>query len=375
MMAELDALLAERLDGDELLPGSIPGTVAMIARGGEVLHHVAVGDAVRYADADGTLAAERMPMCLDTIFDVASLTKLFTAATALRAVEDGYLGLDTPVADAVPTLNGMNGRPDVTLRHLLIHTSGLPAVRRLWTVPGDRVARADAVLATASEAAAGARHVYSCVGYLITGVLLERALGAPLPALVEQFITGPLGLTDTGFAPSPAVHHRIAATEDSAHVGRGVVRGEVHDEASWSLGGTGGNAGLFSTAADLLRFAEMLRAGGVDPRTGARVLSAESVAAMTTDQLPAGMAADVGYGQGIGPRIADRTFTGSLTSDRAYGHTGFTGTSLVVDPDHELVVILLANAVHPVRGRTMMGELRSAVADAAVVRAALTHQS
>lgn len=360
--ATIDAPIGERLDDGEIRPESVPGAVVLVARGGEVFHHAASGAAVRYAAADGTAVPRPVPMRPDTIFDLASITKLFTAAVALRAVEEGHVGLDEPVATYVEEF-----QPDVTLRQLLIHTSGLPPVRQLWTVPGDRAARADAVLRTVSDAAPGERHVYSCVGYLIAGVLLERVLGSPLPELVARYVTGPLGMADTGFCPPPATLHRVAATEDEANVGRGVVRGEVHDEASWSLGGSGGNAGLFGTARDLLRFAEMLRGGGVDARSGHRVLRTESVDAMTRDQLPPGMAAQLGYGQGVGPRIADRTFMGARTSDRAYGHTGFTGTSLVIDPEHDLVVILLANAVHPVRGRTAMGPLRSAVADAAVV--------
>lgn len=299
-------------------------------------------------------------MSVDTIFDLASLTKLFTAAVALKAVEAGVLDLDEPVVEQIPEF-----RAGVTLRELLIHTSGLPAVRQLWIVPGGRKERSDSLLASMAEAAPGERHVYSCVGYLVAGLLLERVLGAPLPELVGKHITGPLGMDDTVFCPDGPKLARVAATEDSSHVGRGMVRGEVHDEASWSLGGTGGNAGLFGTASDLLRFAEMLRCGGIDPETGTSVLTEESVRAMTTDQLGPELRAAVGYGQGIGPRVADRTFMGAQLSDRSYGHTGFTGTSLVVDPERGLVVIVLTNAVHPVRGRIAMGPLRSAITTAA----------
>jgi CubicO group peptidase (beta-lactamase class C family) len=357
----IDRLVLERLDdGVAVQPGSIPGAVVLVARGGEVVHLTARGDAVRYSSVAGEEASERVATSADTIFDLASLTKLFTAAVALKAVEAGALELDRPVAEYLPGFHD-----GVTLRHLLIHVSGLPAVRELWTVPGGREERSAALLASMTEAAPGVRHVYSCVGYLVAGLLLERVLGAPLPDLVAEHITKPLGMTDTGFCPDGSELARVAATEDSSHVGRGMIRGEVHDEASWSLGGTGGNAGVFGTAPDLLRFAEMLRQGGLDPESGDRVLAEESVQAMTTDHLDTDLRAAVGYGQGIGPRIADRTFMGSRVSDRAYGHTGFTGTSLVVDPDRELVVIVLANAVHPVRGRTMMGPLRSAIADAA----------
>lgn len=355
----VDGVLHGRLDNGPPLPGRVPGAVVLVARGDEVVHHTAYGSAVRYTGADGTPLAAPVPARPDTVFDLASVTKLFTAALALRAVEDGQLGLDEPVALHLPGLH-----PRLTLRHLLTHTSGLPAVRNLWRVPGGRQAREAALLATSQAAEPGARHEYSCVGYMLAGLLLERVMGEPLNDLLGRYLTGPLGLSDTGYLPRDV--SRVAATEDQSVVGRGLVHGEVHDEASWALGGTAGNAGVFGTAADLLRFAQMLRAGGTDPRTGRRVLSGESVQGMTRDQLPRGGARAAGYGQGLGPRIADRALTGSRTSAAAFGHAGFTGTSLVVDPEHDLTVILLANAVHPVRGRTDMRPLRRALADAAV---------
>ena len=357
----LDRLVRDRLDnGVPVQPGSIPGAVVLVARGGELAHLSAHGDAVRYSTGTGAPAADRVPMAPDSIFDLASLTKLFTAAVALKAVESGVLDIDEQVAEYIPGF-----RAGVTLRHLLVHVSGLPAVRQLWTVRGGREERSAALLNSPTEAAPGERYLYSCVGYLVAGLLLERTLGASLPELVARFITDPLSMADTAFCPDPAKLARVAAMEDSSHVGRGMVRGEVHDEASWSLGGIGGNAGLFGTARDLLMFAEMLRRSGRHPETRAQVLAEESVEAMTTDHLRPGFRGMVGYGQGIGPRIADRTFMGTRVGDRAFGHTGFTGTSLVVDPERDLVVIVLANAVHPVRGRTLMGPLRSAIADAA----------
>jgi CubicO group peptidase (beta-lactamase class C family) len=357
----IDRIVRERLDnGVPLRSGALPGAVVLVARRGVVEHLDAYGYAVRYVNAAGTADAS-VPMTADTIFDLASITKLFTAAVTLQAAEDGLLDLDAPAAEHLPELHR-----GITVRHLLTHTSGLPAVRRLWTVSGGHRERATALLASPTEAPPGVRYEYSCVGYLVTGLLLERVLGTPLPQLVADRITGPLGMADTGYRPDAATVHRVAATEDSAHVGRGVLRGEVHDEASWSLGGTGGNAGLFGTAADLLRFAEALRCGGADPRTGARILSEPAVALMTSDQLGPAQRRAVGYGQGVGPRIADRTFMGFKVSDRAFGHSGFTGTSVVLDPAHELVVIVLANAVHPVRGRTEMGPIRSAITDAAL---------
>jgi CubicO group peptidase (beta-lactamase class C family) len=175
---------------------------------------------------------------------------------------------------------------------------------------------------------------------------------------VRERVCAPLGLTQTGYTPPAGRRHRIAATEYQPQWGRGLVRGQVHDENSWSLGGTGGNAGIFGTAHELARFGEMLRGGG--SLDGVRVLAADTVAEMTRDQLPPGL--DPGFRHGLGVRIADPQSMGVLAADGAFGHTGFTGTSLVVDVPRRLVVVLLTNRVHPSRDWSDVGELRRAVA-------------
>jgi CubicO group peptidase (beta-lactamase class C family) len=348
-----------------LLPGltSTPhplyaGAVAVILREGEVVDQAVVGDAVRYgARADELPADEREPMRADTVFDVASITKLFTATVAMALVDRGALDVEAPVREHLPEYAD-DGRSQVTLRHLLVHTSGLPAVRRLWELRSveDRI---EAVLSARPAATPGMRFEYSCVGYIVAGLLLERVTGAPLPQLVRKYVTGPSAMSDTGFLPTADLAARTAATEYQTYVDRGMVRASVHDENSWSLGGTAGNAGLFSTAADLSRFAEMLRRDG--ELDGVRVLSEIAAVQMTSDQLPADL--DPGYRQGVGARIADRAFMGRLADRDAYGHTGFTGTSLVVDPSSGTVVILLTNRVHPSREWSDIAPVRRAVAD------------
>ncbi|MGH8774932.1 MAG: serine hydrolase domain-containing protein [Jiangellaceae bacterium] len=336
-----------------------PGAVALVLRDGDVLDAAVVGDAVRYGPGPRLLPpSERVAMRADTVFDTASLTKLITATVAMALVDGGLLDLDAPMVDHMPELT--DDRHPVTMRRLLTHTSGLPALRRLWELPS-RAARVDAVVHTRPTRPPGTGFEYSCVGYIVAGLLLERVAGAPLPDLVAALVTKPLGLADTGFRPVGDVAARAAATEWQPYVDRGVVRGSVHDENSWSLGGTAGNAGLFSTAPDLARFAEMLRRGG--EFDGVRVISDDAVAAMTTDQLPAIM--DPGYRQGIGPRIDDPVFMGTLAGRGAFGHTGFTGTSLVVDPSTATVVILLTNRVHPSREWSDIAPVRRAVADVA----------
>jgi CubicO group peptidase (beta-lactamase class C family) len=247
----------------------------------------------------------------------------------------------------------------VTLRHLLTHTSGLPALLRLWTDWPDRESRVQAVLNAPLGNRPGTAFEYSCVGFMVAGFLAERVTGRTLPDLVDERICRPLRLSDTGFRPGPDRAARTAATEYQPDVGRGLLRGSVHDENSWSLGGTAGNAGLFGTVADLARFGEMLRQGGeVD---GVRVLRPDTVAEMTRNHLPSNV--DPGFRHGLGVRIGDGSWMGALAATAAYGHTGFTGTSLVVDDRRDLVVVLLTNRVHPSREWSDLTELRRAVHD------------
>jgi CubicO group peptidase (beta-lactamase class C family) len=205
----------------------------------------------------------------------------------------------------------------------------------------------------------GSHFEYSCVGYITLGLFLERLTGSRLPRLVEHAVLAPLGLADTSYRPNRALVARSAATEFQPYVNRGVVRGEVHDENSWALGGTAGNAGLFSTASDLARFGEMIRLGGeVD---GVRILAPETAHEFTANQLLSRIAP--GYGHGLGPRIGDASFMGPLARHGAIGHTGFTGTSLVVTPSLGTVTILLTNRVHPSRDWSEISAVRQQVCD------------
>jgi CubicO group peptidase (beta-lactamase class C family) len=340
------------------------GAVALVRGGGVNEQYATVGHVARYSDDLGTLATGdlRRPVDTETLFDLASITKLFVTTTLLTLIEEGQLALDEPIATWLPEF-ATSERAGVTLRRLMTHTSGLPALLSLWTDWPDRRARAAAVLNAPLVHAPGTAFEYSCVGYLVAGLLAERVTGEPLAELVRDRVCRPLGLTDTGYLPSPERVSRTAATEYQPKVGRGLVRGEVHDENSWSMAGTGGNAGIFGTAADLARFGEMLRDHGATP-DGVRVLSAETVEEMTRDQLPATI--DPGYRQGLGVRIADPQFMGPLAAVGAFGHTGFTGTSLVVDRTRGLVLVLLTNRVHPRREWSDIGHLRRGVAELAL---------
>lgn len=342
---------------EDILRDAVPrvasAAVAVIALDGRTVAASAVGEAVRYADASGRLLEDRPPVTLGSVFDIASITKPFTALVLLSLAAEGRVDLDGPVAAWLP--RHYADRPRVTLRHLLTHTSGLPASRRVEKEPA-RV-RWELMLSTPLERPIGT-HLYSDVGMIVAGRIAEIAGGAPLDVLVRDRITGPLGLTDTGYRPDPSLLPRIVATEYKPGRGCRCVRGQVHDETAYALGGVTGHAGLFSTAGDLLRFGEALRTGG------AGVVPADLIAEMVRDQR-VDRGADRGrpaaeYRQGLGVRIGDPAIVGPLTD--AFGHSGFTGTSLVVDAGRRLTVVLLTNNVHPVRGRPGIRELRAAVA-------------
>lgn len=326
----------------DAVPRVAPAAVALIAVDGEVVASHAAGELVRYTGTDFTLAAERPPAGRDSVFDLASVSKLFTTAAILSLVEDGVLALDTPVAEWLP------GRdPRITLRRLLTHTAGLQPSRRidLELPDADPATRMAAIVDTPVTEPVGGPYLYTDVGMVTAGRVAEIAAGLPLDELVRARVTAPLGLDDTGYRPGPSP--RVAATEWKPERG-GIVRGDVHDETAYGLGGVAGHAGVFSTADDVLRFGETLRLGG------GPILRPATAAEMLRDQGAEGAA----FRHGLGVRLGDPAIAGPLTG--AFGHSGFTGTSLVVTA--RTTVVLLTNAVHPIRGRDGIRPLRHAVA-------------
>ncbi|PGH50625.1 esterase, partial [Streptomyces sp. Ru87] len=342
------------LDGDELrgledevrrLSGGdrpwCSGAVVVAGRGPFAAVEHASGWAVRYASYDEETGrgvelpyARRVPMRLDTRFDLASLTKLFTAVAAVQQAERGALGLDRPVAAYVPRFAAA-GKGTVTVRQLLTHTSGLRAELPLYEAPG----RADRLAMIWREpllSEPGAFRRYSDLNMIVLQAVLEQVTGETLDTCVRQGITRPLGMASTGFGPVPYVS--AAATEDQRRpwgkLDRGMLRGIVHDENAYALGGIAGHAGLFSTAGDLAVLCRALLGGG---RYGtARILAPASVNALLAPP-------------GLGFLTDQPSFMGELAGHGAAGHTGFTGTSLVLDRATDTFLVLLANTVHPRR--------------------------
>lgn len=325
--------------------GLIPGAVLVVGQGDKILHRKAYGARA--------LVPAREPMTVDTIFDAASLTKVVAATPAiLKLIEDGKVRASDRVTEYLPRFQG--GNSEITVRHLLTHFSGLRPdldLRPAWSGYETGIEKA---LADRPVAAPGEKFIYSDINFILLGEIVRRVSGRPLDEFVRDEIFAPLGMAETGFRPAAALRARIAPTE----VENGApLRGVVHDETTRFMGGVSGHAGMFTTAGDLAKFAQMMLSMG--ERAGRRVLSPLSVRKATAPQTPADQPVLRGYGWDIdSPFSAPR---GELFPLGSYGHTGFTGTSLWIDPSTRSFVILLTNYIHPKRGKNL-APLRRSVA-------------
>lgn len=347
-LAEVDRLLDSYRER-----GAFPGGV--LAVGNEhALTHLHPFGRLSYAPEARLVTA-------DTLYDLASLTKVVATTTmAMILVDEGRLRLDQPVQEALPEFQGP-GKEAVTVRHLLTHSSGLDATAPLFREIRGRPAYVERIAAMDLVYPPGSRSVYSDLGVILLGEILERASGRPLETFVRERVLGPLRMSHTGFRPPPRLRRRIAPTENDPWRGR-MIQGEVHDENAFAMDGVAPHAGLFGTGGDLARFARMLLNGGV--LEGRRIVSSQTLELFTSRaEIP-----ESDRALGWDTRSAEGSSAGTLFSERSFGHTGFTGTSIWIDPDRQLFVILLTNRVHPTRENNLIREVRPAVADA-VVRA------
>jgi serine-type D-Ala-D-Ala carboxypeptidase len=326
------------------------GAVVLVAVDGRTTLHTAVGYAVRYRAGPVELpAARRVRMHPDAIFDLASLTKIFTTIQVLQLVDRDKVDLDAPVRRYLPEFAGA-GRDAITVAMLLAHTGTLPVGAKVAGRSGD-AARWAAVMATplVRGGRPGTTFRYSSVGLMVLGRLVEKVTGKPLDRALRDTVTGPLGLAGTGFTPLRwATKGRLVATD--ARSSRGLLRGTVHDDVCHRLGGVAGHAGLFGTAAEVAVIGQVLLNGGT--YDGRRILSSAVVRRALTnvnrgkpaiDAERPGRSAD----HGLGVEMNQPWFMGKLASPTSFGHTGFTGTSLLVVPDRSMVVVLLTNRAHP----------------------------
>jgi CubicO group peptidase (beta-lactamase class C family) len=334
------------------------GVVTLLAHDGVVVNRSRAGYASQYADQQGTkLPADQwVPMRDDTIFDMASISKLFTSIAVMQLVERGQVDVDAPVSRYLPEF-GVNGKEPITVKQLLTHTSGLKPDLPLWRDWPDKAARVKAVMDVAPDYPAGTHYTYSDLNLITLGVLVERMTGSTLDAVVRSGITEPLRMVDTGYNPPTSKLDRIAATEYQVTPPRGMVRGQVHDENAWSLGGVAGHAGVFSTASDMAILAQAIMNGGI--YAGRRVLRKDSVQAMLTDYN----GAFPGNAHGLGFELDQLFYMGGLSSPATAGHTGYTGTTLVVDLRSRSIAILLSNRVHPNRGWGSINPARQVLAN------------
>jgi CubicO group peptidase (beta-lactamase class C family) len=337
---------AELID-DAVVRGVIPGAVlaAGIGRAQPVLLHIA-GDAQRDA-------AARRPMSASTIFDLASLTKVTaTLPCVLHLVARGAIALDDPVCRFLPVFAGAGddsaGKDRVTVRHLLTHTGGLPDSRKYYEYLRNPAEIRAAALAEPLTSPPGSVVRYSDVGFIVLGELCASVAGCGLDRLVRDVVCEPLGMADTGYLPPPALAGRIASTEHA----RGAAKtGVVHDENTEALGGVAGQAGLFGTAADLASYATAWACADSEQAAALGLpgwLRAEALACQTEGLAGNGLPGRRGLGWGLRGERWDNMGEGWPVTGA--GHTGFTGTSLSVDPPSGMWVVLLTNAVHFGRG-------------------------
>jgi CubicO group peptidase (beta-lactamase class C family) len=331
MLAAIDQIITQAVE-----QRIFPGAVVLIAQHGAVCHHAAYGSTM-YGDAGS------QTVTLDTIYDIASLTKVFTATAALRLLDAKQIALDESAARYLP---GLRART-VTLRHLFTHTSGLGLQLSALREHGARGIRP--VAYAAEPVRPPGQHVaYTNSNSLLLGDIVAQVYGKPLDIAIDELVLQPLGMRETGFCPPVGLHPRIAPTEWNQEWRGRLVHGSVHDESAHALGGVAGHAGLFSTAADLLRFAQCWLDGGVvgEQRLLAAATVELAVQDYTGDLEP--LVAGQFFCCGLGWMLDRPGFMGNAPKG-AYGHTGFTGPVIVLIPQRRLAVIIVSNRTYPRR--------------------------
>ncbi len=343
---------------------AFPGAVIAVGQRDSVVLLTAVG----HYGAD-----DSRPVTTETIYDLASLTKVIGLTTAaMMLVDSGKLDVDAPVQRYVPAFKGTD-KEKVTIRHLLTHSSGMPAWRPLFRESSSREEALALVDTTALLRQPGDTFVYSDLGAIVLTQAVEAITGQRIDQFLAARVFGRLGMTSTRYLPPPTWRSRIAPTENDTAFRHRLLRGEVHDENSGRLGGVSGHAGLFSSAGDLAVFARWLLDARQDRLTPGRRPG------VSLPQLPSRIVLEFTRRQNIPPGSSralgwdtpsENSSAGTKMGPNAFGHTGFTGTSIWMDPDRDLFIILLTNRVNPTRANTKILQVRRRVAD--LVNDALT---
>jgi CubicO group peptidase (beta-lactamase class C family) len=348
--AGFDASLAQKLDsiiGDAIVARATPGASIAVGRNGRVAYLRG------YGRVDWNERSERVDE--NTRYDLASLTKVVATTTiAMKLVESAQLHLDRSVASYLTEFSAPD-KSAITVRQLLIHRGGLEAFAALFRTYRGREQYLEQINQRPLASLPGTRTVYSDWDMILLQLIIERITGRALDQLAREMVFTPLGMKNTGFTPAAELLPEIAPTEVDTARG-GLVHGFVHDENAWAMGGVAGHAGLFSTARDLSVFALMLLGRG--ELNGTRIVEAATIEQWTARQGPESSRA-LGW-----DTPAEGSSAGRFFSPRSYGHTGFTGTSIWVDVEKNLFVILLTNRVNPTRNNDRITSLRRSVADA-----------
>jgi len=343
----LDSVMTAGIRG-----GAAPGGALSVGRYGRVVHSKGYGK-LDYAQSAAAVDE-------NSIYDMASLTKVIATTSASMVLEEqGLLDLDRTVASYLPEFNAPE-KAAITVRMIVTHRGGLEAFAALYKNFKGRDQYLAQINARPLKSTPGTETVYSDWDMILQQLIIERITGQTLDRYVDEHVFKPLGMTSTMFNPDTSLFPRIATTElDTATGGlmRGLIHGSVHDENAFAMGGVSGHAGLFSTARDLSIFAQMLLNGG--SYNGVRIVKPETLARWTAPQ-------GRGSSRALGWDTPSKgSSSGNYFSPRSFGHTGFTGTSIWIDPEKGLYVILLTNRVDPTRANNGQVVLRKAVADAA----------
>lgn len=342
----------EELVAEALKDGKMPGCVITVGRRGHVVYHRAFGNR--------QLQPDSLPMTKDTVFDLASLTKpIATATCTMMLIEQGKLRLNDRVSTYLPEF-GSNGKESATILHLLTHQAGLTPDNALSDYQLGREQAFENIFRLKARYEPGTRFMYSDVGFILLDKLIETASGAKVDQFAKEHLFEPLGMRETGYLPEAELRTRAATTEQRD--GRW-LQGEVHDPRAAALKGVAGHAGLFSTADDLSIYAQMLLEGG--SIHGQRILSEPTVRLMTTPQEIAEPGKRTLRGLGWDMRSGYSSNRADNMSPRAFGHGGFTGTVLWIDPEYELFFVFLSNRVHPT-GKGSINHLAGRIATVVV---------
>lgn len=339
VFAEVDGWVAKK---------AFPGAVLAVGQHDRLLVLKAFGRLDSSPDAP--------PMPVNALFDLASLTKVIGTTTAAEILYDrGKLDLDAPVVHYLPEFGGTAGHDRISVRNLLTHSSGLKPSGLLWQHATDRQGILQQIYTMAAPDAPGTVYRYQDINMILMGEIVERLSGLPLDRFLQKEVFGPLGMKDTGFRPSKTLLPRIAPTEQDDNFRHMLVHGVVHDENAFVMGGVAGHAGLFSTARDLATFAQFYLNGGT--YRGKRLVRASTIRLFATRQnMPPGSSRTLGW-----DTPTPGGLFGPLASPRALIHTGFTGTSIYLDPDRDAFVILLTNRVNPTRENGLISQARPAI--------------